>query len=781
MNNLMNMRRTARYGTSLPPTKAMPTISDASSDNSEGGAPLHEGLTFSQMKMNQAARNRIQREAAAAAAAEDSKPTDNQVPDRRPNGTQASVAAPLPDGKQPQADKGSKAHKLNPASDMFIPSSSTYNDLTKIQNQNTEAQSQLLHLLEKKEQSQKEAVDEQKPRHDKEGITKSSSSGSYAESTRSTISSEQGQSVVNAPVIDRVSHHQADKSRSYQNGHAQQLLGGSRQMDHATAASSGDQDTDTSSQACSQQGSPMALSAAVNGGSWGAQNEYPFSQGHTQKGPQMPKPTKPSSSAVFNGTFGAKASGNGHDKGKGKAPSNAMTVAGYQPLPPIPDLNLGAAQCKEIVVFPAADDAARAGRSGLLNSIVPPSGIPSEAVLTHPDNLPFTTTAEDSFTSAKAERGVIHLDNIPFSTSRAEVIAFVGKNSRLLNDSEEPVHIIMDRVTSKTQDIYVEFASPKDAQAVLDRFHYNIDNGRHPRLGDRPVRMYLSSPSRLMRALFPVARGLDWYGYIPHIHPYNPHDAYQNFSVFISDEELSMVAKHAEEPRRSPFSKDARERPYECMISTVKKFPWYVTDRLTLLQQYKIYECCFKLLGFLNQAIMKGESNDRLTTQLLKRFTDAMMLCPGFTVLQKDNFAHAVRMSDVDILKFNMPRVASGWRHQYALGPRPGIPMDVIEYYIATINKESSRHAMDDLDVARKVTIRKMQGYTSDYWGYFWNEVGYHCVPQFDKVTLKMAAKMEWTAIDNILRRALAHARTQQRQPGSDSQALDQYPITGYP
>lgn len=536
-----------------------------------------------------------------------------------------------------------------------------------------------MQLLEKKEQSQKEAIEEQKPRHDKNGIAKSSSSGSYAGSTRSTISSEQGQSVANGLVIGGVPHHQADKSRSYQNGLGHYPFGGSSQLNQTTGASSGDQDTDTSSQARTQQGSPMALSAGIDDRSSGAQDDYPVSQAQTQKGPKMPKPTKPASSAVFNGPFGTKASSNGKDKGKDKAPSNALTVAEYQPLPPIPDLNVGSAQCRDIVVFQAADDAARAERSGMLNSIVPASGVPAESVLTHPDNLPFTTTAEDSHLLAKADRGVIHLDNIPFGTSRAEVIAFVGKNSRLLNDSEEPVHIIMDRVTSKTQDIYVEFATPRDAQAVLDRFEYNINNGRHPRLGDRPIRMHLSSPSRLMRALFPVARGLDWYGYIPHIHQHNPHDAYENFSVFISDEELSMVAKHAEEPRRSPFSKDARERPYECMISTVKKFPWYMTTRITLLQQYKLYECCFKLLGFLNQALMREECSDRLTPQLLKRFTDAMMLCPGFTVLQKDNFAHAVRMSEADMYKFNMPRCAGGWRHQYALGPRAGFPMDVME------------------------------------------------------------------------------------------------------
>lgn len=88
---------------------------------------------------------------------------------------------------------------------------------------------------------------------------------------------------------------------------------------------------------------------------------------------------------------------------------------------------------------------------------------------------------------------------------------------------------------------------------------------------------------------------------------------------------------------------------------------------------------------------------------------------------------------------------------------------------------------MDDQDVAMKVTLKKMQGVTSDYWGYFWHEVGYYGVPQFDKLTLHMAATMEWSAIDRILRRALAHARNQQQsKSASGSQALDQYPHSAY-
>ncbi|KAK7946463.1 uncharacterized protein PG986_010784 [Apiospora aurea] len=741
MNNLVNMRRPSRLGANLPATQAIPTVSDVSSDKSEGGAPLHEVQTFSQMRMGQLERNRVQRDAAAATApAGVPKPTNNHVTDHRANGSPAAVGPVPAEKQQPKAkNEGPKVHKLNPASDMFIPSSSTFNDLTKIQAADT--QSKLMQLLEKKEQSQKAAAEEQESRPVKNGLTKSASTGSYAGSTHSTLSSEQAQGYANASAFTRAHHqqgpgaenHQAGKSRAYhQNDYGLTAYDSTKQLDHTTGATnSGDQDTDTGSQALTQQGSPV------------------------------PQYTKTASHTVNNGSQAVQS----WAKGKGKSRHNTMSDREYKSLLPIPDLDAGAAQCRDIVVFQAVDDTTRAERSGMLNSIVPSSGLPSPTVLTHADNIPFTRTAGDSLAAAQVQRGVVHIDNIPFGISRAEVIAFVGKNSRLLNDSEEPVHIIMDRVTSKTQDVYVEFASDKDAQAVVERHANNANGGRSARLGDRPVRVSLSSPAKLMEALFPVARGVNWYGYIPHILPPNHDEPFYNFRA-----------------SPLPFSKDARERPYECMISTVKKFPWFMTDHITLKQRHNIYYCCYKLLTTLQDAIQREECAVRLTPQLLKRFIDAMMLCPGFTVLQKDNFAQEVRMNGPDMCKFNMPRLAEDWRHQYALAPRPGIPMDVMEYYIAIIRDESTRHA-ESHELSVKMELSNMQACTSGYWGYFWHEVGYHTMKNFDKLTLHEAAKMELSAVDRILRRAVAHAEAMQLPLGNDNgtQASNQYHHLGYP
>lgn len=62
--------------------------------------------------------------------------------------------------------------------------------------------------------------------------------------------------------------------------------------------------------------------------------------------------------------------------------------------------------------------------------------------------------------------------HMPSATKRADVMAFLGHNSRILNDGNEPVHIIMKRVTSKTMDLYVEFMSLEDAIKAVDKHHH---------------------------------------------------------------------------------------------------------------------------------------------------------------------------------------------------------------------------------------------------------------------------------------------------------------------
>ena len=141
---------------------------------------------------------------------------------------------------------------------------------------------------------------------------------------------------------------------------------------------------------------------------------------------------------------------------------------------------------------------------------------------------------------------------IPYGVTRSEILAFLGRNARIINEQEfEPIHIVMERVTSKTLDCYVEFINFSEACSAVTRFDNNRAGNRGGRLGARHVDVELSSQDKLMKDLFPKAKNVEWQGARPIIHPKDDSDPYNSgFQGFISKEELVMLVKHVEAPQR---------------------------------------------------------------------------------------------------------------------------------------------------------------------------------------------------------------------------------------
>ncbi|KID69387.1 RNA recognition, RNP-1, partial [Metarhizium hybridum] len=434
--------------------------------------------------------------------------------------------------------------------------------------------------------------------------------------------------------------------------------------------------------------------------------------------------------------------------------TNAQTIVHTTYYPPGTDHDIGST-----AIVPFADhrhvsphSQIQNLRSDTLNHLTATeSGLPALHNALDPQYFPFLEGARQAVAT---NHGVVKLKNIPFATKRSEVIAFLGRNSKILNDADEPVHIIMERVTSKTMDAYVEFVTLDDANKAVERHQQNILGGRISRLGDRPVEVELSSQESLMKDLFPLAKGIMWNGASPQFKPLNPNEPWENFKGFVSEEEMIMLVKHVEVPHRSPFSKDCPQRPYECLISTLKKFPWYVTDRITISQRHAVFKATCELARLLSRSIQKQDDQVNLTHQLYRRLIATAMKCPGFTPLMKDDISYLANLSDMEERWYNQPRFASCWRHQYSLAPKPGMPLDVIEWYIAMIREQTHRDMVARPHVERTILLEKSQE-TDMYWGYFWAEIGYMFGPAFDQMTLSQAAHAEFTAVERILARAL--------------------------
>ena len=128
-----------------------------------------------------------------------------------------------------------------------------------------------------------------------------------------------------------------------------------------------------------------------------------------------------------------------------------------------------------------------------------------------------------------------------------ELYEFLGSNTKLLTPSMGwPIHIILDRLTGKTMDCYVELASVDDAQQfVNDRNRQGYPN----KLGDRVVTITMSTQDELLAQTFGRARNVEWRGGMPVItestDPYN-----SGFKGYLTPEELVRLIQLAEFPHR---------------------------------------------------------------------------------------------------------------------------------------------------------------------------------------------------------------------------------------
>jgi hypothetical protein len=161
-------------------------------------------------------------------------------------------------------------------------------------------------------------------------------------------------------------------------------------------------------------------------------------------------------------------------------------------------------------------------------------------------NIPF----DDNARRAKPPYwGVIKMTNVPYDVTKQEVLSYLGRSAKVITANFGcPVHIIMERSTGKTMDVFVELFSYADAHNIVEKIKGYKATNKQTKIGDRHVEVDMSSQQELMQALFPKARCLEWHGAEPQLLP--PREAESGFKYFITQEELVMTVQWAEAPKR---------------------------------------------------------------------------------------------------------------------------------------------------------------------------------------------------------------------------------------
>ena len=236
-----------------------------------------------------------------------------------------------------------------------------------------------------------------------------------------------------------------------------------------------------------------------------------------------------------------------------------------------------------------------------------------------------------------------------------------------------PVHIVMERSTSKTMDCFVELQTD---QAVYDqiRHHDNlVQSGRHPKLGSRHVHVEISDQDGLLSELFPRAKSIMWEHGSPHV--IKNDDPYSTgFKGFFTKEEMVGLVRHAECPQRvrlvSPTEYHVkltitvtiqhqlsptyiRKHDQHSLqgqlidlhlrklnIDLVYQFPWQASGLYALADRNMLFNTYMSQMYCLVEKVDRNDTKG-LDQNLLRDFIFAGMNCPGFGERQKHELVTA--------------------------------------------------------------------------------------------------------------------------------------------
>ncbi|KAI5203040.1 hypothetical protein E4T38_05337 [Aureobasidium subglaciale] len=382
------------------------------------------------------------------------------------------------------------------------------------------------------------------------------------------------------------------------------------------------------------------------------------------------------------------------------------------------------------------------------------------------DFIPFVNPFDDVH---PCTYGVIKIGNIPYGTSKNEVVATLGRSTRITPQPRGTayfaIHIIMERSTGKTMDCYVEIETPELAEATVNAYRQRLENKRPPRIGERYIDISLSSQEALMTELFPRAKCVEWDGHNPIVHTTD--ELYNSgFQGFVTAEELVMITKHAETPQRSPFALRCVNRTYEAMISLMHKYPWHAAEHISIRERTDLAVCAIQQLRVLIDAVQRGTYPQQLHRPLLQEYVTACLSNPGFSAQQKAYIANSTAECGFGGMLAYIPythvQSPSGqlWVFE-VLVKKPEASEQLLHYVMSLMGMATNPKGdfVPKGDAPRDSCLQLPEAGLAAI-----SPFGHFCVQYFkqtDTCSLKEAMQVEWTALWQALSRVLPSGQPQ--------------------
>lgn len=103
-----------------------------------------------------------------------------------------------------------------------------------------------------------------------------------------------------------------------------------------------------------------------------------------------------------------------------------------------------------------------------------------------------------------------------------------------------------------------------------------------------------------------------------------------------------------------------------------------MVDFITIEDRNLLFQATKDLLNLLVERVHNGREDVHLTPMLLKRAWRAALRCPGFTPTQKDDIVCICSIDDRTGIELGMAPHASYWKILWTIGPKPGVPYDLL-------------------------------------------------------------------------------------------------------